>query len=78
MLHLMVRFQGLRLIYRWRWGRRLHRGILRASIRAGTASTVVGLLLLRWVPGGRSASMLTSAMIRLSWPRMIPCSYWVR
>lgn len=71
-LHLLVRFQGLRLIYRWRWGRKLHRGILRASIRAGSASTLVGLLLLRWVPGGRSASMVTAAMIRLHWTRLLP------
>lgn len=68
LLYALFRYQLIRLLYRWRWGRRLHRVMLRASIRAGSATTLVGLLLIRWIPGGRSASMASAGMMRLPWP----------
>ncbi|WP_300342705.1 VTT domain-containing protein [Nesterenkonia sp.] len=73
-LYILFRYQLIRLIYRWRWGRRLHRMMLRAAIRAGKATTWIGLLLIRWVPGGRSASMATAGMMRMPWPRLLPLS----
>ena len=70
-LYVLFRFQFIRVLYRWRWGRRLHRMILRATIRAGKANTSMGLLLIRWIPGGRSTSMATAGMMRMSWPRLL-------
>lgn len=67
-VYLLFRYQLIRALYRWRWGRRLHRGLLRASIRAGGANTWIGLLLIRWIPGGRTTSMATAAMTGLSGP----------
>ncbi|GGE71489.1 DedA family protein [Nesterenkonia cremea] len=71
-VYALFRYQFIRVLYRWRWGRRLHRKMLRVSIRAGGASTWVGLLLIRGVPGGRSASMATAGMMRLRWRGLIP------
>lgn len=67
LLYALFRYQLIRLLYRWRWGRRLHRVMVRASIRAGSATTWAGLLLIRWIPGGRAASMASAGMMRLSW-----------
>ncbi|WP_120004077.1 DedA family protein [Nesterenkonia muleiensis] len=69
-VYLLFRYQLIRVLYRWRWGRRLHRGLLRTSLRAGGASTWIGLLLIRWMPGGRTTSMATAAMMGLSGPRI--------
>jgi membrane-associated protein len=71
LLYTLFRYQLIRLIYRWRWGRRLHRAMLRASIRGGNATTWVGLLLIRWIPGGRSASMASAGMMRLPWRQIL-------
>lgn len=69
-LYTLFRHQLIRVLYRWRWGRRMHRGMLRASIRAGSATTLVGLLLIRWIPGGRAASMATAGIMRLPGPQV--------
>lgn len=66
-LYAIFRFQLIRVLYRWRWGRTVHRALLRTSVRAGGATTWVGLLLIRWIPGGRTASMATAGIMRLSW-----------
>lgn len=68
-VHLLFRRQGLRVLHRWRWGRRLHRMLLRVTLRAGGATTWLGLLLIRAIPGGRTTSMVTAGMLRLSGPR---------
>lgn len=70
-LYLLFRYQLIRVLYRWRWGRRLHRMLIRATIRAGKTSTWIGLLLIRWIPGGRSTSMASAGIMRLSWPRLL-------
>ncbi|NLS09661.1 hypothetical protein HGQ17_06505 [Nesterenkonia sp. MY13] len=70
LLYALFRYQLIRVLYRWRWGRRLHRSMLRASIRAGGKTTWVGLLLIRWIPGGRAASMATAGLMRLAWPQL--------
>ncbi|WP_245554868.1 DedA family protein [Nesterenkonia alba] len=70
-LYATFRYQLLRVLYRWRWGRRMHRLVLRTAIRVGQANTLVGLLLIRWVPGGRAASMATAGMMRITWGRAL-------
>ncbi|WP_150460550.1 DedA family protein [Nesterenkonia ebinurensis] len=70
LLYMLFRYQLIRVLYRWRWGRRMHRGMLRASIRAGSVTTLVGLLLVRWIPGGRAASMATAGIMRLPMPQL--------
>ncbi|GAA1144684.1 DedA family protein [Nesterenkonia lutea] len=64
-VYLLFRYKLIRLLYRWKWGRRLHRKMVRISIRAGGATTWAGLLLIRGIPGGRSASMATAGIMRL-------------
>lgn len=70
-LYACFRYQFIRLLHRWKWGRKIHRALLRASIRAGDANTLIGLLLIRWVPGGRAASMASAGMMRLSWGPLV-------
>lgn len=67
LLYLSVRYRLVRILHRWKWGRGLHRGLLRLSLRAGKVNTWVGLLLLRWVPGGRTACMVSAALMKQSW-----------
>lgn len=71
-LYLVFRYRLIRVLYRWRWGRELHRLVLRTALRAGNANTWIGLLLIRWIPGGRTASMVTAGMVRLRWSRLVP------
>lgn len=71
-VYVLFRHRLIRVLYRWRWGRRLHRTVLRATLRAGGTNTWIGLLLIRWVPGGRAASMVTAGMVRLRWSRLAP------
>ncbi|MDZ5076417.1 DedA family protein [Nesterenkonia sp. HG001] len=71
-VYLLFRYQLIRLLHRWRWGRLIHRKLLRMSLRAGGPSTWVGLLLIRAVPGGRCASMATAGIMRLTWPFLVP------
>lgn len=71
-LYMLFRHRFLRVLYRWRWGRQLHRLVLRTALRAGSANTWIGLLLIRWVPGGRAASMVSAGMVRLPWPQLVP------
>lgn len=66
-LYLAFRYQLIRVLHRWRWGRGLHRVALRSAIRAGRTNTWIGLLLIRWLPGGRTASMVSAAMMRIGW-----------
>lgn len=70
-VYALFRYRLIRVLYRWRWGRKLHRSMLRLAIRAGGASTWVGLLLIRGIPGGRTASMAAAGMVRLHWQGLI-------
>ncbi len=64
-LYLAFRYRVVGVLHRWRWGRQLHRTILRARVRAGDATTWAGLLLIRAMPAGRTASMATAGIMRL-------------
>lgn len=71
-LYMLFRYRFIRVLYRWRWGRQLHRLVLRTALRAGRANTWIGLLLIRWIPGGRTTSMVTAAMMGMRWSRLLP------
>ncbi|WP_150460523.1 DedA family protein [Nesterenkonia ebinurensis] len=70
-LYALFRYKFIRVLYRWRWGRQLHRKILRISVRAGGSHTWFGLLLIIAMPFGRSAAFATAGMIRLDWGRLL-------
>ena len=70
-LYAAFRYRLIRVLYRWRWGRRLHRGLLRLAVRAGGPRTWFGLFLVQWVPGGRATAMATAGMMRMSWPALL-------
>ncbi|MDR8018290.1 DedA family protein [Nesterenkonia aerolata] len=67
MVYLMFRRPVLRVMHRWRWGRGLHRRMLRITVRIGPRTTWWGLFLIRWIPGGRTASMAAAGMTHMGW-----------
>lgn len=70
-LYALFRYKLIRLLYRWKWGRQLHRKILRIAVHAGGPSTWAGLLLVIAMPFGRSAAMATAGMMEMEWRRLI-------
>ena len=64
-LYLAFRYRIVVFLHRWRWGRQVHRRILRARLRAGDATTWISLLLIRAMPAGRTASMATAGIMGL-------------
>lgn len=52
---------------RWAWGRRVHRGIRTLLVRVGPAGSLAGLSVLRFVPGGRTASMAAAGIGGIRW-----------
>lgn len=67
---IMCRRPALRILHRWSWGRGLHRRMLRVTVRLGPRTTWWGLLLIRWVPAGRTASMAAAGLTRMGWGRL--------
>lgn len=53
---------------RWAWGRRVHRGIRALLVRVGPAGSLAGLSVLRFVSGGRTASMAAAGIGGIRWP----------
>lgn len=70
-LYALFRYQLIRLLLRWQWGRRLHRNILRISLRTGQNRTWIGLLLVIAMPFGRSAAMATAGLTQMNWGRLV-------
>lgn len=70
-LYALFRYKFIRMLYRWKWGRQLHRKILRIALHAGGPSTWAGLLLVFAMPFGRSAAMATAGMMRMNWGQLI-------
>lgn len=70
-LYALFRYKFIRVLYRWRWGRRLHRRILHISLHTGGISTWFGLLLVFAMPFGRSAAMATAGMLQMGWVRLL-------
>lgn len=42
-LYALFRYKLIRMLYRWKWGRHLHRQLLKIALHAGGRSTWVGL-----------------------------------
>ena len=53
---------------RWAWWRRIHRGIRSLLVRVGPAGSLAGLSVLRFVSGGRTASMAAAGIGGIRWP----------
>lgn len=66
-LYALFRFRLTGLLDRWAWGRAVHRGIRRVLATAGPASSLAGLFVLRFVSGGRTASMAAAGVAGLRW-----------
>lgn len=59
---------------RWAWGRRVHRGIRSLLAKAGPATSLAGLFVLRFVSGGRTASMAAAGVAGIRWPVFLALS----
>lgn len=51
---------------RWRWGRKVHRGIHEAVAKAGRSSTYGAIIGLRFIPGGRLATSAAAGIADVS------------
>jgi membrane protein DedA with SNARE-associated domain len=51
---------------RWRWGRKVHRGIHEAIARAGRSSTYGAIIGARFIPGGRLATSAAAGIADVS------------
>ena len=63
---------GGRFLARYRWGRWLHRNMTRLVLKLGTGGTYASLLGMRFLPGGRSASMAAAGISRITWRVFAP------
>ena len=61
-LYALFRYRLTDLLDRWRWGRAVHRGIRRLMVKAGRESSLAGLFVLRFVSGGRTASVAAAGI----------------
>ncbi|VXA91028.1 Membrane protein DedA with SNARE-associated domain [Citricoccus sp. K5] len=66
-LYALFRFQLTGLLDRASWGQRIHRGILRLLNKAGPAPGYASLFVLRFVSGGRTASMAAAGIAGIPW-----------
>lgn len=69
-LYALFRYKLIRLLHRWKWGRRLHRRIDRIAEHAGGPATWAGLLLVIAMPSGRPRSdWIAVSAVRWRLPR---------
>lgn len=47
---------------RWAWGRRVHRGLHAAVVKAGRSSTYAAIVAGRFIPAGRTATLAAAGM----------------
>jgi membrane protein DedA with SNARE-associated domain len=66
-LYALFRYRLTGLLDRASWGQRIHRGILRLLDKAGPAPSYATLFVLRFVSGGRTASMAAAGIASLPW-----------
>ncbi|MEU3847471.1 VTT domain-containing protein [Micrococcus terreus] len=66
-LYALFRYRLTGLLDRGSWGRRIHRGILRLLDKAGPAPSYALLFVLRFVSGGRTASMAAAGIAEIPW-----------
>lgn len=63
---------GGRFLSRYRWGRWLHKNMSVLMLKLGTSGTYASLLGMRFLPGGRSASMAAAGISRITWRVFAP------
>ncbi|PQZ86703.1 hypothetical protein CQ018_18665 [Arthrobacter sp. MYb227] len=63
---------GGRFLTRYGWGRWLHKNMSVLVLRLGTSGTYASLLGMRFLPGGRSASMAAAGISRITWSVFAP------
>ncbi|MGO1883840.1 MAG: DedA family protein, partial [Citricoccus sp.] len=66
-LYALFRYRLTSLLDRMSWGQRIHRGILRLLDKAGPAPGYASLFVLRFVSGGRTASMAAAGIAGIPW-----------
>lgn len=66
-LYALFRHRLAAVLDRWRWGRAVHGGIRRLLAKAGPAQSLAGLFVLRFVSGGRTASMAAAGVAGVRW-----------
>ncbi|MHA7219094.1 DedA family protein [Arthrobacter sp. MDT1-48-3] len=62
---LLFRRKLTHFLDRFRWGRSVHRGLRRAIDKAGTSPTYAAVVAVRFLPGGRTASMAAAGIAEL-------------
>ena len=66
-LYALFRYRLTDLLDRWRWGRAVHEGIRRLLVKAGPETSLTGLFVLRFVSGGRTASVAAAGIGGIRW-----------
>ncbi|SJN31730.1 membrane protein DedA family [Micrococcus lylae] len=66
-LYALFRYRLTDLLDRWRWGRAVHQGIRRLLVKAGPETSLTGLFVLRFVSGGRTASVAAAGIGGIRW-----------
>lgn len=66
-VYALFRSRGPELLLGRRWGARVQRGVQRTLDKAGPAPGFALLFALRFVSGGRTASMAAAGMVRMPW-----------
>lgn len=64
-IFLLFRRRLTHFLDRFRWGRSVHRGLRRAIDKAGTSPTYAAVVAVRFLPGGRTASMAAAGIAEL-------------
>ncbi|AUZ86556.1 hypothetical protein CVO76_02040 [Arthrobacter agilis] len=64
-IFLLFRRKLTHFLDRFRWGRSVHRGLRRAIDKAGTSPTYAAVVAVRFLPGGRTASMAAAGIAEL-------------
>jgi membrane protein DedA with SNARE-associated domain len=73
-LYALFRYRLTGLLDRTTWGQRIHRGILKLLDKAGPAPSYATLFVLRFVSGGRTASMAAAGIASLPWRQFLVLS----
>lgn len=64
-LFLLFRLRLTHWLDRFRWGRSIHGGLRRALDKAGKSPTYAGLVAVRFLPGGRTASVAAAGIAEI-------------
>ena len=64
-LFLLFRRRLTHVLDRFRWGRRVHRGLREAIAKAGSSPTYAAVVAVRFLPGGRTASVSAAGIAEL-------------